>query len=384
MRKGLGPLLRELERRDAEERQQNTPREQRARNIRPEVGQFLNLLVKVTRPRLIVEVGASNGYSTLWLADAAHDVGGHVISFELRPDKQAEAQANLAAAGLADVADVQLGDAHELIGATKGPFNLAFLDAEKDDYVPFADRLLPKLPAGGLLVADNILSHAETQAYLDHLAADPRLLTTVVPLGQGEAVTIKMNQPLPEAFLAVLKAHEERARTHGGQDTTPREMGALLYTLARAGGARRILEIGGGSGIATAWLAQAARANKGSVVSVERDTARVNQARRNLAAAGLTDVVDLQIGESDRLLPRLNGPFDLVFLDADLDDRLDDLDLVEPLVTPGALLLSAGHLTHGADLASYTATVRSLPNLESLLLPVGSGLEMTWVVRKKG
>src|SRR3954462_1952010 len=100
MRKEIVGLWRELEGRDAAERERGLPSQERARNIRPEVGQFLNLLIKATRPRLTVEVGTSNGYSTLWLAEAAQAVKGRVVTLEIRPDRRAEAQANLAQAGL--------------------------------------------------------------------------------------------------------------------------------------------------------------------------------------------------------------------------------------------------------------------------------------------
>ena len=84
MRKEITLLLQELERRDTAEREQGMSRAERARNLRPEAGRFLNLLIRIARPRLIVEVGTSNGYSTLWLAEAAQAVGGSVISLEVR------------------------------------------------------------------------------------------------------------------------------------------------------------------------------------------------------------------------------------------------------------------------------------------------------------
>lgn len=384
MRKEVIALLRELERRDAAERGQGLPSAERARNIRPEVGQFLNLLIKVTRPRVIVEVGTSNGYSTLWLAEAAQQIGGHIVTLELRPDRHAEATAHLTSVGLKDGVDLQLGDAHQLIPQMKGPFDLVFLDAEKDDYVALAHLLLPKLRSGSLLVADNITSHPETKEYIDYVEAQPGLLTTLVPLGRGEAVTLRLNQPLPDALLKTLAVQEERHRVQSGMFQVPREEGALLLSLARATGARRILEVGMSGGYSTMWLAQAALANKGKVISVERDSAKVNLARRNFAAANLTDAIEVRVGDAERVLTTLEGPFDFIFLDADKENQIDYLETVLPHLTPGGVILSDNHLTHPNDMAAYTAYVRSLPGLESLLLPVGNGLEMTWKVRTKG
>ena len=383
MRKDIVTLLRELEQRDAAERAQGMPRAERARNLRPEAGRFLNLLVKIARPKLIVEVGTSNGYSTLWLAEAAQQVGGGVVSLETREARHHEAQANLARAGLADVADLRLADAHEAIPGIKGPFDLAFLDAEKEDYVALAERLLPKLPWGGLLVADNITSHAETKPYLDMLAADASLLTTVVPVGHGLAVTMKLGKPFPEAFVTTLAAQEERARTQKGLTQVPRDVGALLYMLTRLSGAKRILELGMAGGYSTLWLAQAAQATKGRVTTIERDAAKVNMARRNFSLVGVADKVTIEMGDAERALDRVQGPFDLIFFDADSADQIDYLDALLPAVTAGGLLVSNNHLTNPIDLADYTAYVRSAPDLESLLLPLGAGIELTWKVRPR-
>lgn len=381
MRKDIVALMQDLERRDAEERAQGVSRARRARNLRPEAGRFLNLLVKVTRPKLIIEVGTSNGYSTLWLAEAAQTIGGNLVSLEVREDRHHEAQANLAQVGLADVADLRLADAHLEIPLIKGPFDLAFLDAEKEDYPALAEQLVPKLPGGGLLVADNITSHAETRPYLDALAANPALLTTVVPIGHGLALTVKLSHPLSAAFKTVLAAQEQRNRSEKNMGQVSRDAGALLYMLARAMGARRILELGTSAGYSTLWLAQAAQATRGRVTTIERDTAKVNIARRNFNAAALANVIDLQVGDARRVLGKLSGPFDLIFFDADPENHVEYLDTLRPSIRPGALLLSDNHLTHPTALADYTAYVRSAPDLESLLIPIGNGLEMTWQVR---
>jgi predicted O-methyltransferase YrrM len=161
----------------------------------------------------------------------------------------------------------------------------------------------------------------------------------------------------------------------------PREEGVLLHILARATGARRILEVGMSGGYSTMWLCLAAQMNKGRVTTIEKDSAKVNIARRNFLSAGMTDAIDIQIGDAIRVLPRLDGPFDLVFFDADKPNQIEYLETVLPHVAKGGLILSDNHLTHPDALADYTAYVRSLPGLESMLLPVGNGVEMTWVER---
>ena len=377
MRKDITVLLRELETRDRQERAEGMPRELRARNLKPDTGRFLNLLIRATRPRRVLEVGTSNGYSTLWLAEAAQAVKGRVTTMELRPERHAEALANFARVGLADVVDAHLGDAHAIIPTLSDGFDMAFIDAEKDDYVPLASAVLPKVGPRGLLVADNITSHAETAAYVSFVNAQPTLVTAIIPIGEGVSVSARLPKAPSEAFWRALAGQEERARVQKTAEGVSRDAGAFLFALVVAMRARRILELGTGAGYATLWLAEAARLGRGQVVTIERDTAQVNIARRNLSAANLVSTVDVKIGDAARLLPRLDETFDLVLFDEDREDRLDFLKALLPRLRIGGVALSHGGLSHPAELSAYTAFVHAAPGLESVLVPVGNGLEMT-------
>lgn len=169
-----------------------TERERRMLNITPDTGRFLAVLVRATRARRILEVGTSNGYSTIWLAWGARDSGGHVTTVERAPDKVALARANVARAGLADRVTVREGAALDVLAGLRGPFDLIFLDADRPSYVAYADALLPLLQPGGLLVTDNVVSHAhELGDFLSRLRRDPTLDTVTVPIGNGEELTYK-------------------------------------------------------------------------------------------------------------------------------------------------------------------------------------------------
>ena len=136
-------------------------------------------------------------------------------------------------------------------------------------------------------------------------------------------------------------------------------------------------------GYSTLWLAQAAQATKGRVTTIERDAAKVNMARRNFSLVGVADNVTIEMGDAERALDRVQGPFDLIFFDADSADQIDYLDALLPSVSPGGLLVSNSHLTNPIDLADYTAYVRSAPDLASLLVPLGAGIEVTWKMRPR-
>jgi predicted O-methyltransferase YrrM len=169
-----------------------TERSKRMLNITPDTGQLLRILVRSGRVRRILEVGTSNGYSTLWLAWAATETGGHVTTLERAADKVALAQANFERAGLAPWINVREGVALETLATLDGPFDLIFLDADRANYLAYAELLLPLLKVGGLLVTDNVVSHAEElPAFLARVKDDPNLDSVTVPVGNGEELTYK-------------------------------------------------------------------------------------------------------------------------------------------------------------------------------------------------
>ena len=192
MEAALRGLLEELaevgQRNDARE----TERARRLLNITPDTGQLLAILVKATRARHLLEVGTSNGYSTIWLAWAARELDGHVTTIERAADKAAMARANLERAGLAGRVTLREGVALDVLSGLAGPYDLIFLDADRPSYLAYLDLLLPLLRPGGLLVADNVVSHAhELQEFLRGLYDHPGLETVTVPLGNGQALTYK-------------------------------------------------------------------------------------------------------------------------------------------------------------------------------------------------
>ncbi|MEK7362951.1 MAG: O-methyltransferase [candidate division NC10 bacterium] len=193
MDRALAAFLDELARFGGENDARETERPKRMLNITPDTGRLLWILVQAARATRILEVGTSNAYSTIWLADAARATGGHVITLERNPDKVKLARANLARAGLADRAEIREGNAAEILAGLSGPFHLVFLDADRANYSTYLDLALPKLVPGGLLVADNVISHAqELSDYLARVKSNPVLFSVTVPVGKGEEVSLKL------------------------------------------------------------------------------------------------------------------------------------------------------------------------------------------------
>jgi predicted O-methyltransferase YrrM len=183
-------VLRRLEEEDRRERAEGVPRASRSRQVDPTTGRFLFALVAPQASCAVLEVGASRGYSSIWLASAARILGGHVVSFERDPAKCEAWRRNIAAAGLEEWAELVEGDAFETLAALDDVFDVAFLDAEKEDYEALFSVIREKLEPGGLVVADNVLSHAKPLAkYSRARQADPELSSVTVPLDRGLELT---------------------------------------------------------------------------------------------------------------------------------------------------------------------------------------------------
>jgi predicted O-methyltransferase YrrM len=168
------------------------PPAKRYRALHPKAAEFLYLLTLASGAQRIVEVGTSAGYSTLWLARACAATGGAVVTLELDAGMAAVARGHLELAGVADLVEVRPGDARETLPRLAGPFDLAFVDAEKAEYVDYGELLWPKLAAGASLVADNVVSHAEATApFVAWLRGLDGAATTVLEVGNGLAWTVK-------------------------------------------------------------------------------------------------------------------------------------------------------------------------------------------------
>ncbi|MCH8920311.1 MAG: class I SAM-dependent methyltransferase, partial [Chloroflexi bacterium] len=136
-------VLNDLERHDALEREQGVPRRERLRQVTPDVGRFLHTLVLATHPRVILEIGTSGGYSTIWLATAARSVDATVTTLEIDPVKVQQATSNLREAGVDDAATIVQADAFDYLRDRRKPIDFVFLDAEKEDYLRFLELIVP-------------------------------------------------------------------------------------------------------------------------------------------------------------------------------------------------------------------------------------------------
>jgi predicted O-methyltransferase YrrM len=198
--------------------------------------------------------------------------------------------------------------------------------------------------------------------------------------------------PVIERVLAEFerRAEEEQRRTlaPGAPGTNlddlllsvGREAGTLLYLLASGGQSRRILELGTSYGYSTVWLAAAARATGGKVISLELRDFKIEHARQALTRAGLSTRVEFHAGDCLETLKKLPGPFDFVLLDVWKDLYLPCFELFHPKLAPGALIVADNMLLPEVvrpQAEAYRARVRAAGDLDSVLLDIGNGVEVS-------
>ena len=188
-------VLARLEEEDRVEREAGVPAAGRSRQVAPTTGRFLFALAASQAGIEVLEIGGSRGYSSIWLAAGARVLGGRIVSLEHDPEKCAAWRANIADAGLDEWAELIEGDAVATLRGTEDVFDLVFLDAEKEDYEALFALARPLLEPGGLVVADNVLSHAATLvAYSAARQADPTVASVTVPLDRGLEVTVVLTE----------------------------------------------------------------------------------------------------------------------------------------------------------------------------------------------
>jgi predicted O-methyltransferase YrrM len=180
-------------------------RRERLRNLEPESARLLWLVARVMRARRLLELGTSNGYSTLWLADAVAEAGGRVTTVELDPERARMAEENFARAGLQEWIELRVADAADVLATSPDDaWDLVFLDAERPHYVGYWPDLVRSLRPLGVLAVDNVLSHANELVDFRRLVdRSPEVAASLVPLGAGMLFITKEPATSTSRFSAV-------------------------------------------------------------------------------------------------------------------------------------------------------------------------------------
>lgn len=196
-------------------------------------------------------------------------------------------------------------------------------------------------------------------------------LSLLLPL----AAAAQVSKPAPslDALLKEIKGKDT------GQLAVSEEDGRFLRMLVAASRAKRVLEIGGASGYSAIWMGQAVRANGGRMVTIEYDPARARELQANIRRAGLADVVQVVSGDAFAQIPKLQGSFDFVFLDAWKKDYQRFFDLVFPRLDKGGLFVAHNVVNKASEMGDFLATIRTHPELwSSIVTPSGEGVSVSY------
>ncbi|SFH98461.1 MULTISPECIES: O-methyltransferase [unclassified Bacillus (in: firmicutes)] len=195
MRLEVEKLLQDLEVFGLEHDYTKETREERLRNVSKEMGQFLSILVKMREAKHILEIGTSNGFSTLWLANAAEETKGTVTTVELSSKRVAEANENFQKANLTNYIHIHNQEAGAFLSEQLDKsYDFIFLDAERTQYIWWWEDIKRILIPKGIIVVDNATSHAEElQNFFDLVEEEKNFETVLLPFKMGAYVMRKLN-----------------------------------------------------------------------------------------------------------------------------------------------------------------------------------------------
>ncbi len=164
-------------------------------NISHQTAEFISMLIKISNVKNVLEIGTSNGYSTLWIADALKQAGfsGHLTTIEFYEKRQCIARENIEKCGLSDYVTFRQGRALDILANLDFIPDMVFIDANKSEYIQYFNLLKDKLPKGAIILADNVISHAAKVAdFLDEIKNDIRYQSQVLDLPAGLLMALKL------------------------------------------------------------------------------------------------------------------------------------------------------------------------------------------------
>lgn len=182
-------FLKQLEEHGQTHDAQQSEHSRKLLNLDPDTAAIMSILARSSRAKRVLEIGTSNGYSTIWLAASVGPTGGHIVSIERSREKQTMARENLVQAGLLQYVDLLLGDATEIVKGLPGPFDFIFFDADRTSAPDQLIHILPRLALPALILADNALSHpSEIASYLATVKTLERVQHVLIPSGKGLSI----------------------------------------------------------------------------------------------------------------------------------------------------------------------------------------------------
>ena len=204
MEENITQVLGELEHQSNLEktRKVDVPSQDRMLAITKETGELLNMLLRLKNAKNMLEIGTSTGYSTIWCAEAINENSGKIITIEKNQDKIKRAKENFQKAGVSESIEIKEGTAIKILEElssqekNKNFFDMALIDADKENTIEYFDLILPMISQGGIIITDNMLYpekyREDMKKFSNYIKTNPALRTITSPIGNGEEITVKI------------------------------------------------------------------------------------------------------------------------------------------------------------------------------------------------
>jgi len=327
-------------------------------------------LVRLAKPRLVVECGTALGYSGLWMARELKAAGqGKLITIEIDPKLAKRAEDNFRRAGLADLVTVRRGDARKVVSEIEGPIDFVFIDCNPPNYLPCLEGVEKRLSAGAVVVADNVaVSESQLRDYLERVRSKFESRTewfdANLPWRQRDAMEVsivpKDDAPKDQIQNVIDELEKECLKGPRRVPIVGREKAKRLAELVRIARPSLVVECGTAWGYSGLWIARELKAaGKGRLITIEIDPKAAKQAEAYFAKAGVADVIALRVGDARKVVREIEGPIDFVFLDCNGPNYLPCLEGLEKQLAPGATIVADNVGVSERELADYFKHVRS-------------------------
>jgi len=182
------------------------------------------------------------------------------------------------------------------------------------------------------------------------------------------AALLAGNAPQEDRAKLLEKLLPELEAKRGQYYNVPREDGRYLHLMVKATGAKRALEVGTANGYSAIWLGLALEETGGALTTIEIDARKVKEAREHLGNVGLAERVTVLEGDAHKIVRTLEGPFDFIFIDADMGNDLDYFNALMPKLSPGGLLLRHNAIKYASTMKDYLEAVKTHPELDTVVL----------------
>ncbi|HEX9746583.1 MAG TPA: class I SAM-dependent methyltransferase [bacterium] len=393
-------IIEEAATRASEEDLERVPELERFRVVSYEAGLFAFIIARSTRRKRIGMFDGKNGTGSIaaWLAGGVVEHDGSIFGWETNPRRHVKLQNMLARADLGHLVRLGHEDPLRIVeelemdefsrGEPFDMFTLSLLDLDWQQRIELGWKTLDS--NGIFLLTDSFQAGDAAKKALEKFFGDKGVAAVGLNIGEGITFGLKLDdlyeriEKLPNSIYVGEKVAERmhfleegnRDRSNQYRAILP-VLGLFLWMITKTERPINALEIGTSSGYSGSWIASGLKRCGGHLTTIDWDPAKISLANETFEIAGLENYATVIHGNALDILPIFEGKFDYIFLDCDKEFYTELIDVVVPMMNPGAVMIADNILSHKDELKSFVDSVQNNPNLVSVSLGLGKGVEMS-------